>query len=99
MMATVTSVSDFPATVKGMQRVLKNEKLVDALSQDDTPYEVHADLIVDPTTPSHYRWSSSQGPPQEIRSGTLASAQIAVDHRRPIQLLFPILRRLDGGSP
>jgi len=98
MKATVTSVSDFPATAKGMQRVLKNEKLVEALSRSDTPYEVHADLIVDPSSPSRYRWSSSQGPPQEIRSGTLAAAQIAVDHRRPIQLLFPILRRYDAAA-
>jgi len=96
MMATVTEVSDFPVTVKGMQRVLKNEKLVETLSNKDAPYQIRVDLIVDPTTPSHYRWSTSQGPPQQIRSGTLATAQIAVDHRRPIELLLPLLRRSGG---
>lgn len=98
MMATVTAVSDFPATLKGMQRVLKNEKLVEALSQSDTPYQVRADLTVDPTTASHYRWSTSHGPPHQIRSGTLAAAHIAVEHRRPVELLLPLLRRLRGGG-
>jgi HlyD family secretion protein len=96
MRATVTSVSDFPATVRGMQRVLKNEKLVSGLSGSDAPYEVHADLIVDPRTPSQYAWSSSKGPPQQIASGTLASASIAVAYRRPIQLVLPIFREYSG---
>jgi HlyD family secretion protein len=96
MLGRVTSVSDFPATVKGMLRVLKNEKLVSALSGDDAPYEVHADLLVDPTTTSQFRWSSSKGPPERIRSGTLTMAQIAVTHRRPIQLVLPMLRGQSG---
>jgi HlyD family secretion protein len=96
MLARVTSVSDFPSTVKGMQRVLKNEKLVQALAGTDAPYEVRADLIVDPSTVSQYRWSSSKGPPERIRSGTLAQADIAVAHRRPIHLLLPILHRQGG---
>jgi HlyD family secretion protein len=93
MLARVTAVSDFPTTLKGMQRVLKNERLVDTLVGTDAPYEVRADLIVDPTTVSQYRWSSSKGPPEKIRSGTLASADIAVSYRRPIQLLLPLFRK------
>ncbi len=93
MLARVTSVSDFPTTLKAMQRVLKNERLVDTLAGADAPYEVHVDLIVDPTTVSQYRWSSSKGPPEKIRSGTLASADIAVAYRRPIQLLLPLFRK------
>ena len=37
MLAKVTSVSDFPATVKGMQRMLKNEKLVAAWPERTRP--------------------------------------------------------------
>jgi HlyD family secretion protein len=93
MIARVTSVSDFPTTLKAMQRVLKNERLVDTLAGTDAPYEVHADLIGDPSTESQYKWSSSKGPPEKIRSGTLASADIAVALRRPIQLLLPLFRK------
>jgi HlyD family secretion protein len=96
MVAKVSSVSDFPATVRGMERVLKNEKLVSTIAGADAPYEVHAELTVDPTTLSKYAWSSSKGPPVRIRSGTLATASIAVSYRRPIQLLLPLIREQGG---
>ena len=96
MLGTVTYVSDFPATAKGMRRVLKNEKLVQGLSGSDAPYEVHADLIVDPSTASRYRWSSSKGPPLKIQSGTLASGSIEVSARRPIEMVVPLFRKYTG---
>jgi HlyD family secretion protein len=96
MLGRVTSVSDFPTTAKGMQRLLKNDKLVSSLSGADAPYEVHAELIADPSTVSQYRWSSSKGPAQRIESGSLAIANIAVKHRRPIELVLPLLRERTG---
>jgi HlyD family secretion protein len=96
MLGTVTYVSDFPATSKGMRRVLKNEKLVSGLSGGDAPYELHADLVVDPSTVSRYRWSSSKGPPLKIQSGTLATGSIEVSSRRPIEMVIPLLRKYTG---
>ncbi|MFL5543043.1 MAG: NHLP bacteriocin system secretion protein, partial [Longimicrobiaceae bacterium] len=63
MVGTVTYVSDFPATPEGMARVLKNDALVQSLAGTGAPYEVHADLVPDPRTVSHYRWTSPAGPP------------------------------------
>lgn len=96
MLGRVTYVSDFPATSRGMGRVLKNEQLVAALSGGGAPYEVRAELIPDPETPSRYRWSSSKGPPSEVYSGTLAAGAITVAARRPIALVLPLLRRYSG---
>ncbi|HEX2204021.1 MAG TPA: NHLP bacteriocin system secretion protein [Longimicrobium sp.] len=97
MLGTVTYVSDFPASPDGMARVLKNERLVSALAGDgQAPYEVHADLVPDPRTVSRYRWSSPAGPPMEIRSGTLARAQVTVNRVRPVELVLPLVRRLSG---
>lgn len=96
MVGKVTYVSDFPATAKGMRRVLKNEKLVGALSGQDAPYEVHADLELDPSTVSSYRWTSSKGPPLRIQSGTLASGTIEVSSRRPVEMVLPLLRKYTG---
>ncbi len=96
MMGRVTYVSDFPATSRGMQRVLKNERLVSELSGQDAPYEVHADLTVDPATMSRYKWTSSKGPPLRIQSGTLATANITVATKRPIEMVLPILREYTG---
>lgn len=96
ILGRVTYVSDFPATTRGMRRVLKNEKLVAALSGNDAPYEVRAELQLDPATTSGFRWSSSKGPPLTIQSGTLAFGNIEVAARRPIELVMPILRRQAG---
>lgn len=96
MLGQVTFVSDFPSTPRGMLRVLKNEPLVQALSGGGAPYEVHASLVVDPSTPSTYRWSSSQGPPMRIESGTLAGATVTVNEDRPIAKVIPLLRRWTG---
>jgi HlyD family secretion protein len=79
-----------------MLRVLKNDKLLAALVGADAPYEVHADLLVDEDTFSRYKWSSSQGPPLKIQSGTRAAAYITVGTRRPIEMVVPLLRKYTG---
>lgn len=96
LVARVTFVSSFPATPKGMARVLKNQQLVQTLTGDAAPHEVHAELIVAPDTPSQYRWTSSEGPPTKIQSGTLAQAYITVATRRPIDRVLPLLRKWTG---
>lgn len=96
MLGTVTYVSDYPATERGMMRVLKNPQLVADLAGEGAPYEVHASLIPDPATVSRYRWSSSAGPDLRIESGTLAEALITVREQRPAELVVPALRRWVG---
>lgn len=96
MVGTVTYVSDFPATPKGMQRVLKNDRLAGALAGNDAPYELHADLVIDPTTTSRYKWTSSKGPPVQIQSGTIATGNVEVAARRPIEMVIPLLHRYTG---
>jgi HlyD family secretion protein len=96
MLGKVTYVSDFPATPEGMLRVLENQRLVTALSGQDAPYEVHADLELDPRTSSHYRWSSSGGPPVFIQSGTIALGYVEVTSQRPIEMVIPLLRKWTG---
>jgi HlyD family secretion protein len=96
MVGRVTYVSDYPATSRGMLRILKNDKLITALVGDDSPYEVHADLLVDEHTFSGYRWSSSKGPPLKIQSGTRVNAYVTVASRRPIEMVIPLLRERSG---
>jgi HlyD family secretion protein len=96
MVGKVTYVSDYPSTAKGMQRVLKNERLTSALAGNDAPYELHADLVLDPSTPSRYKWTSAKGPPVQIQSGTIATGSIEVAARRPIDMVIPLIRRYTG---
>jgi len=96
MLGTVTFVSDYPATSRGMMQTLKNDQLVEALSGGGAPYEVHAALTLDPNTASRYRWTSSEGPPVRVHSGTLAAGQVIVETQRPIAKVIPLLRRWTG---
>ncbi|MEP6621529.1 MAG: NHLP bacteriocin system secretion protein [bacterium] len=96
MVGKVTYVSDFPATAKGMQRVLKNDRLAGTLAGNDAPYELHADLVIDPSTASRYKWTSSKGPPVQIQSGTIATGSVEVAARRPIEMVIPLLHRYTG---
>lgn len=96
MLGRITYVSDFPATTKGMMRVLKNDQLVASLSRGDAPYEVHADLAIDPASQSGYRWSSSRGPAVKVQSGTICTGDITVTRKHPIAMVIPLARKYTG---
>ncbi len=96
MVGEVTFVSPQPATRQGMQRTLGNEILVEQLSAIGAPFLVRIDLIGAPETVSGFRWSSSEGPPQSVESGTTVSVDVVVDERRPISLVIPIFRSAMG---
>jgi len=89
MLGQVTSVSEYPATVEGMIRILGNKELAEKLSGNTAAIEVHVDLIPDSGTESGYRWTTPAGPPMKIGSGTLCSGSIVVKRIRPISWIMP----------
>lgn len=96
MLGQVTSVLLFPSTPEGMQRVLRNDQLVKELSQRGSPIQVTADLLTDPNTRSGFKWSSPQGPPVGIFSGTLCNGSIVVDRKRPVEYVIPKIKETLG---
>jgi HlyD family secretion protein len=44
-------------------------------------------------TPSGFKWSSENGPPFKVRTGTLGIAEIVVFRQAPITLVIPFLRK------
>lgn len=96
MLGVVNSVSDFPATPKGMNQLLGNKSLVEAMTKGGNPYEVHADLLLNPSTPTQYRWTSSRGPDIKLQSGTLCRGTVTVKEQRPISMVLPIFREYTG---
>ena len=96
MLAKVRKVGDFPVSPDGLRRVLRNDSLVEALSGKGTSVEVQIELMADPNMPSGFRWSSSVGPPSAVFSGTLATATVVVERRRPISLVIPVLKSTVG---
>lgn len=98
LMGEVVFVSPQPATPEGMRRTLGNEILVQQLAGMGAPFLVRIDLVEDASTPSGFRWSSSQGPPTRVESGTTVSVEIVVEEERPISLVVPIFRSALGAS-
>jgi len=96
ILGKVTWAAGFPATQRGMTRLLGNEALVTKLMEAGPLIQVDVALERSPTTPTGYRWSSSRGPNLEISSGTLASGSIIVKEDRPISLVIPTLREKLG---
>lgn len=94
MLGTVSRVTELPTTSQAMQQALRNDQLVASLSSLTAPFQVDAELIADPDTPSGYRWTSVPGPDLEIGGGTPARALIVVERRRPIELVVPAIRRM-----
>jgi HlyD family secretion protein len=98
IVGTVKSVADFPSTPEGLERTLRNANLVSTLTGRGAPIEVVVQLGVDAKTPSGYDWSSSQGPPVQVFTGTLCSASVEVAAKRPAEYVLPFLKELVGAT-
>jgi HlyD family secretion protein len=96
MIGKVATISEFPVTPEGMAAVLHNDTLVKRFSQEGAPYSVVVQLQRDLATFSGYHWSSGDGPPIRLSTGTLARAEVTTRERPPIDLVVPIMKRLSG---
>jgi HlyD family secretion protein len=93
LIGRVRFVESFPSTRAGMMGALRNEQLVDSFIQsaNGAPIAVRAEIIADPSTPSHFKWSSGQGPDVILTSGTRCEGAVITRTHRPIALVFPAL--------
>lgn len=89
MQGKVSSVSEFPVTEGEMFMLLENQSLVDTLRTEEGQLAVNVELLGDPSTPSGFEWSSSQGPPFSLTPGTLSTATFVLGEQRPVNLVLP----------
>ncbi|HWR56734.1 MAG TPA: NHLP bacteriocin system secretion protein [Negativicutes bacterium] len=89
----VTAVSEYPATTQNMMHTLGDEGLVADLAGESASLEMHIDLTVDDSTESGFKWTSPQGPPVKIASGTLCSGSVTVSEERPLSMVIPMLKK------
>lgn len=92
----VVSGAIFPASREAMLRVLQNERLVDELSAEGAPIEIRVRLNRAPGNRTGFAWSSSDGPAWAITRGTMLEADVVLERRPLIAVLFPSLA--DSGS-
>ncbi|MEM7756780.1 MAG: NHLP bacteriocin system secretion protein [Cyanobacteria bacterium P01_A01_bin.40] len=98
IVGTVTEVSAFPITKQGASSLVGNAEVIEEMvSKLGSVIAVQAQLELDSSTPSGYRWSSSTGPKNlKISSGTTTIARVTVEKQAPIALILPILREWSG---
>ena len=94
----VTEVRPFPVTNQDMIAIIGNENLANSITQSlgGAPMQIFASLEQDPKTVSGYEWSSSNGPPLQISSGTTAQVRIQVGQQAPISYVIPLFKSLTG---
>lgn len=95
LIATITYVSDYPATMQSMRLRLQNEELAREFSGTAPPIEILARLLP-ANNFSGYRWSTATGPRVKVTAGTLAQAEVVVRRQAPITLVIPALRETLG---
>lgn len=93
LLGIVTDTADYPSTPQAMMKTLKNQNLVKSLAGEGAAISINADLIPTPYTTSGYKWSSPQGPPISLDTGTVCSATVTVSELRPIELIVPFFKR------
>ncbi|ACC84961.1 NHLP bacteriocin system secretion protein [Nostoc punctiforme] len=98
IVGNINDVSPFPITKEAAASLVGNPELVEGLvSQKQEGFlQVFAELEQDSTTPSGYKWSSSNGPQMKISPGTTTVVRVKVEERAPITFVLPILRSVSG---
>jgi HlyD family secretion protein len=96
MLGVVDSVTQGPANPEAMNRILRNQSLIQHFTAAGSVYELKVRPLSDRATPSGFKWTTREGPPLKIGSGTLLRIQIPVQEKRPIELVVPTVRTWVG---
>ena len=107
----VVAISELPATRLAMEAALEHPELVDAFLKRYAPgvlLRVHVKLdengvskAIQDSRPrsnrlNHFRWSSSSGNTQPLKTGTMCQAAIVVENRKLISLILPWTKKAAG---
>jgi HlyD family secretion protein len=92
--AAIGSVSDFPASREAIGQLLQNPGAVRELTGDRVPTQVTAQLLR--RSNGGYEWSGAARLPPQVRSGSMCGAEVVVRERRPIEFLWPLLKKITG---
>ncbi len=109
----VVAIAELPATKLAMEAALEHPELVEAFLKRYAPgvvLRVQVKLDEDPRAVGQlarpdrsnrvnpFRWSSSSGPTQPLKTGTICQASIVVERRPLIRLILPWTRSLVGAD-
>lgn len=90
LVGQVKDISQYAVSEQVMRNLLHNTPLVQFLSNNRPVTQVIALPILDPRDPTGYQWTSDQGPPIKISTGSVGEAKIVVESMHPIYYLLPL---------
>ncbi|NGX43170.1 MAG: hypothetical protein K940chlam7_01461 [Chlamydiae bacterium] len=91
ILGTVKEVSPYTVSEEEMLATLRNRQLVNYMMEGSPAVvEVIVKPEVDETTASGYAWTSKDGPPFRIPTGTVCEVKITVEEQPPISYLIPL---------
>lgn len=94
--AIVDYVDHYPASEQAMFNEVQNKTFIDMILNQGVQQQVNAILLKDSTTHSGYAWTTKQGAPIELQSGTFCQARIKIEEKRPIDVIVSQLRSWMG---
>ncbi len=94
--ATISSVSEFPASRDSIAQILQNPGVVRELAGDHAPTQVQA--LLTPRQDGRFDWSGAARTAPPVRSGAICAAEVVVRERRPIEFVMPFLKKMAGAS-
>jgi HlyD family secretion protein len=90
ILGNIISISPYAISPESLTRLINNPALIQHFMQQHAAViEVVIEPQLDPSTISGYRWTSGEGPPIQLTSGTLCTFKGLVEEVRPYLYVIP----------
>ena len=99
ILGTVKEISQFAMSKENITKKIYNSGLVKLLTSDqDAVLQVVIEPILDPNTPTGYKWTSGTGYPHPISTGTVCHIRVTVEKIRPLYYVLPLWKLRNIGE-
>ena len=88
LLAEVKSVSPIPLSSSGLMKELRNDQLVERITEEGSPFMVKVDILRDEKT-GKFQWSSDSNDSRELQVGMVGQGSIITEYRKLFWLLLP----------
>lgn len=96
LVVKVEQVWSYPISSDEIYHIIGNRQIVNTLTNngENAPVQILCKPVLDPKTQSGFKWTSKNGPPNKIDTGSMGDMRIIVEEKRPIEFVFPFFRSI-----